>query len=106
LEANLLQIVGFTAAGLLVVGWLVVSFTAPSPRRTVIEWLSAIAMYVALLSLFAHLMRRALAADNVLAIGAVGFLCVLFGGGLLVAIYRTIVAARGGESTATPSATS
>jgi len=92
-----LPLVGWTAVGLLVLGWLVVSFSAPSRSRTVIEWLTATAMYVALLSLFTAGFRRGLAADSTLMLVGFGFLCFMFGGGLLVALYRTFAAARGAE---------
>ena len=95
MEIGPTQLIGFGAVALLVIGWLTVSFSQPSPRRAVIEWFSADAMYVALLTLFVHLTRNALAADNVFAAGAFGFLCVLFGGGLLVSAYRTFAALRG-----------
>lgn len=99
------QIIGGLAVLALVVGWLVVSFSPPSPRRTLLEWLSATAMYVALLTLFVHLARRAAAGDNTVAFAALGFLCVFFGGGLLVTVYHTVVAFRGGEGTTSTSAT-
>ena len=99
-----LTIVGFVAAGLLVLGWLVVSFSAPGHNRTVIEWLSATAMYVALLMLFINLVRKAMEADNTVGLVAFGFLSALFGGGLLVSVYRTVAAIRGAEGSG-PSAT-
>jgi hypothetical protein len=92
-------IIGGSAAAVLVVGWLVVSFSEPSPRRTFVEWLSATAMYVALLTLFVHLVLRAVAEDSTLGQAAFGFLCVFFGGGLLVTVYRTVAALRGGSKT-------
>jgi len=95
-----LHLVGAIAVGLLVLGWLVVSFSAPGRRRTVIEWISATVMYIALLALFINLVKNALEADNTVALVAFGFLCFLFGGGLLVSIYRTIAAARGAEDSA------
>ena len=95
-----LAIIGWSAVGVLFVGWLTVSFSAPGRRRTVIEWTSATAMYVALLSLFVTLVRNAIASGNTVALVAFGFLCVLFGGGLLVAVYRTVAAARGAEDSA------
>jgi hypothetical protein len=52
-------------------------------------------MFVALLSLFVHLVLRAIADDSTVALVAFGFLCFLFGGGLLVSIYRTFAAIRG-----------
>jgi len=88
-------IIAAVAVAVLVVGWLVVSFSPPSPRRTVIEWLSATAMYVALLALFVNLVLRAIAEDSTVALVAFGFLSVLFGGGLLVSAYQTVAALRG-----------
>jgi hypothetical protein len=90
--------------GLLVVGWLVVSFSAPGHNRTVLEWCSATAMYVALLTLFTHLVRNAIESESTVAMVGFGFLCVLFGGGLLVSVYRTVAAIRGAEDFG-PSAT-
>ena len=57
--------IGYTGLGVLVVGWLVVSFSPPGPRRAVVEWLAACGMYVALLSLFVNLLGRALEADKI-----------------------------------------
>jgi hypothetical protein len=92
-------VIGMAALAVLVVGWLVVSFTEPSPRRAVIEWLAATAMYTALLALFVHLVLQAIANDNTVALVGFGFLCFLFGGGLLVTAYRTLAAIFGdGES--------
>jgi len=99
-----LTLVGIVAVSLLVLGWLVVSFTASGHKRTVIEWLSATAMYVALLTLFVHLVRNAIEDDSTLRLVAFGFLCVMFGGGLLISVYRTTAAIRGAED-AGPSAT-
>lgn len=92
-----LTLVGIVAVALLVLGWLVVSFSAPGHKRTVLEWLSATAMYVALLALFVHLVRNAIEAESTVALVAFGFLCFLFGGGLVVSVYRTIAAVRGVE---------
>lgn len=98
------MLIGGCAVAVLVVGWLVVSFSEPGRNRTVIEWLSASAMYTALLMLFLNLCRRAVEADNTFALVAFGFLAVLFAGGLLVSLYRTFTAA-GGEGGAGTSAT-
>jgi len=99
-----LMLIGGCAVTVLVVGWLVVSFSEPGPRRTVIEWLSTSAMYTALLMIFLNLSRRAVESDNTFALVAFGFLTVLFGGGLLVSLYRTFAAA-GGEGGSGTSAT-
>ena len=90
-------LIGFTAVALVVVGWLVVSFTAPGRRRTAIEWLAATCLYVALLSLFVNLLLRAHADDSTVGLIAFGFLCLLFGGGLVVSAFQTVLSLRSGR---------
>lgn len=84
------QIIWLTAAASVFVGWLVVSFSPPGRRRTIVEWCSAIAMYVGLLSFFVYLALGARAEGNKLVLFAFGALCVLFSGGLLVSLWQTI----------------
>lgn len=86
--------IGWGAVAFVVLGWLVISFTKPSPGRTLLEWLSASAMYLALVSLFTHLALRAHAEGSTFALYAFGFLCALFGGGLLVSLYHGATALR------------
>ena len=95
MDLSLFEIIGGCAVTVLVVGWLVVSFSEPNPKRVVIEWLSASAMYLALLMLFVHLVLRAIAEDSTVALVAFGFLAVIFSGGVLVTAYQTIAAIRG-----------
>ena len=97
--------IGWGAVAVLVVGWLVVSFTAPGPRRAVVEWISASAMYLALSMLFWNLILRAWASGNHFALVAFGFLGVMFGAGLCVALYNTLRALRGAPASAEASAT-
>ncbi len=104
MELSVFQIIWIVAGGVLVIGWLVISFTPPSPNRTVIEWLSTTAMYAAILAIFVSLMLRAHASGHVFAAWAIGLLCVLFGGGLLVSAWKT-VAAFGGDKKTQRSAT-
>jgi hypothetical protein len=92
MELSVFQIIWIASGGVLVIGWLVISFTPPSRNRTVVEWLSATAMYAAILAIFVSLMLRAHASGHVFAAWAVGLLCVLFGGGLLVSAWKTVVA--------------
>ena len=92
--ASPIALVGYGAVAVLVIGWLVVSFSEPSPRRALLEWASASAMYVALLSLFVTLALRAHADGSTFVLVAFLFLCVLFGGGLLVSLYNTATALR------------
>ena len=89
-------IVGFGAVAALVVGWLVVSFTRPGPRRAVIEWLSATALYVALVSLFSSLAHDAWTQGGTVALVAFGFLTLLFGAGAAVCLVNTLLSLRGG----------
>jgi hypothetical protein len=92
------------AGAIVFVGWLIASFTPPSPRRAIVEWVAADAMYVGLLGLFAFLCLRAQASGNTVALVAFGFLAVLFAGGLLTALWHTATSlggAGGDESSAT-----
>jgi uncharacterized membrane protein YfcA len=93
--------VAIGAVAVLVVGWLIVSFTSPSPRREMVEWLSAAALYALLTSLFTHLLLRAQEQGNAFAFWAFAFLAGLFGAGLLVTMYRSVAALRGGAGTGT-----
>ena len=97
MELSVFQIIWIAAGGVLVIGWLVVSFTPPSRNRTIVEWLSATAMYAAILAIFVSLMLRAHASGHVFAAWAIGLLCVLFGGGLLVSAWKTVTALGGGK---------
>ena len=92
MELSVFQITWIVAGGVLVIGWLVVSFTPPSRNRTIVEWLSATAMYAAILAIFVSLMLRVHASGHVFAAWAIGLLCVLFGGGLLVSAWKTVTA--------------
>jgi hypothetical protein len=87
--------IGYTGLAVLVAAWLAVSFTQPSPRRAVVEWLGACGMYVALLSLFLHLLGRALASDSTIGAIAFGFLVIFFGAGLVLCAVQTAMSLRG-----------
>ena len=99
MELSVNQIIWIISGSILVIGWLVVSFAPPSRNRTVVEWLSATAMYTAILTIFVSLTLRAHAAGYVFAAWAIGLLCVLFGGGLLVSAWRALVALVGEKKT-------
>jgi hypothetical protein len=92
MELSVFQIIWIASGSVLVIGWLIVSFTPPSRNRTIIEWLSAAAMYAAILTIFVSLALRAHASGHTFAVWAIGLLCVLFGGGLLVSAWKTVVA--------------
>ena len=71
--------------------WLVISFSAPSPLRAVLEWIGATALYVALSMLFLNLV---LEAESTLARGAFGFLEFLFATGSVVSLVNVFRALR------------
>lgn len=104
MELSVYQIVWIISGTILVIGWLVVSFSRPSRGRTVVEWLATTAMYAAILAIFVSLALRAHASGYVVAAWAIGLLCLLFGGGLIVSAWKT-VAAFGGEKKTQTSAT-
>jgi hypothetical protein len=91
-ELSAFHIIWIAAGSVLVIGWLVVSFSPPSRNRTIIEWLSVTAMYAAILTIFVSLALRAHASGHVFAAWAIGLLCVLFGGGFLVSAWKTVAA--------------
>jgi len=83
-------IVGFGALGLLVLLWLIISFSQPSPRRESLEWLGALCLYVSLCMLFLNLVLRALADDSTIALIAFGFLGVVFTLGGCVSLFNLL----------------
>ena len=98
--------VGFGALGVLVLLWLVISFTARTPRREVLEWLAAFCLYLSLCMLFLNLILRAHAADNIFALVAFGFLGVVFVCGGCVSLWNVFRSlGRAGSPSAPSSAT-
>ena len=85
-------IVGFGTVGVFVVLWLVISFSQPSPRRDVLEWLAATCLFLALAMLFLNLV---LEAESTLARVAFGFLEFLFASGCVVSLVNAFRAVRG-----------
>ena len=79
-----IAIIGFAALAVLAVGWVVVSFSAASRRRTVVEWVAATALYVFLLTIFVRGLLWARGADSIAGLIGFGFLCVFFGAGIIV----------------------
>ena len=88
-------VMGGCALAVLVAGWLVVSFSAPGRKRTIVEWISATAIYAILSMLFVHLVRDAIEDDSTVRLVAFGFLCVIFAGGLVVGLYQTFASSKG-----------
>ena len=57
-DVAILKMVGFTALGLLVVGWLAVSLQSPGRTQKLTARLASVAMYLALVCLFTHLTQE------------------------------------------------
>lgn len=100
-------IVGFGALGVLVLLWLVISFSSPSPRREVLEWSAAFCLYTSLCMLFLNLILRAHANDNLFAVIAFGFLGVVFVCGACVSLFHLFrsIGRSGGSAKSEASAT-
>jgi hypothetical protein len=74
--------------GVLVIGWLCVSFMAPGRARRPIEWSAALGLYVALVSFFVYHSIHAWQGDHMIRLVAFGLLASLFGSGTLVTLVR------------------
>ena len=102
---NVISMIAIGAVSVVAIGWLAVSFLAPSPQRRKIEWLSATALYVALLSFFINLILRSLAGNSKAGVIGFGFLAGMFSIGLVIASVKTIGALRGSSPSKQSSAT-
>jgi hypothetical protein len=94
---SVLAVVGYSALGVLVAGWLFTSFGPQGPRRSLVAWVGASALYVTLLSLFLNLLMRARESDSTVGMIAFGFLVAFFSAGLLLSLWRTLGQMRGGD---------
>ena len=94
-----LATVGYAALGLLVVGWLVISFREPSSLREILEWASASALYLALLMLFVRGVRWAVTEDSTAGLLGFGLLCTIFGSGLVISLWNTLRSGRTASKT-------
>jgi hypothetical protein len=102
---NGLSLLGYSGVAVVVLAWLVVSFTAPSRMRSIVEWVGACGLYLALVSLFTHLALRAQASGSTAALVGFGFLLALFSSGLVVSLVQTLLAFRTSSRLTTDSAT-
>ena len=80
-------------------------FARPGQSRSVVAWVAASALYVALLSLFVNLLLRAREADSTLGMVAFGFLVAFFTAGLATSLWKTVGQVRG-DGGSGPGATS
>ena len=91
---DLLGVSGRIGVMLVVLAWLVVSFTSPSQRRAVVEWFGACSLYLALASLFTNLSLLAQEKGNTVGMLGFGFLVALFASGLVVSLVQMALALR------------
>jgi len=88
---------GYGGLALAVLSWLGIAFL-PKAAGDRLSWTGALGFYAALLALFVSQLLGFLESGSWAGIGVFGFLTVMFGSGLLVAIWRTAVALGGGGS--------
>ena len=104
MEFSPLATVGWSAAAIVVVCWLTVSFRSGATRLRA-GWLGATAMYVAFLCLFLSLFLRARGNDSLAGTLGFGFLLAFFSAGFVLAMLRTLRALAGKAAGKTESAT-
>ena len=102
---DLLGVPGRIGIVLLLLMWLVVSFSKPGHRRAIVEWLGACGLYLALVSLFTNLSMLARESGSTVALVGFCFLLALFGSGLVVSFVQTLLAFRGPSERASADAT-
>jgi hypothetical protein len=89
-------VVGCGAFAVVLLLWLVISFSAPGRGRSLLEWLGATHLYVALGALFLKLVLDARADESLLREIAFGFLLFVFALGFCVSLVNTLRALTGG----------
>ena len=89
MEFSPLAIVGWSAAAVVVVCWLTLSFGSGATRLRA-GWLGATAMYVAFVCLFLSLFLRARASEGLAGTIGFGFLLAFFSVGFVLAAQRTL----------------
>ena len=95
------SLVAACGAGLLVAGWLCVSFMRPGPRRAAIEWIATTALYLTLGSWFIGLSLDARAEGRTWLLVPFGFLAFLFSAGFCVSTWRTLAQLAGAREKGT-----
>jgi len=83
------------AGAVLVLAWLLVSLLAPGRLRSVLGWIGAIAMYVAIGSIFARWFHSFWIQGNEALVGVFGFLLLVFGAGFVVSVVSGLRALAG-----------
>lgn len=101
IDVAILKIVGWSAVGALVLGWLVVSFLGQGRARSLMARLGSLFLYLALACLFTSLVQDAWAEDRTALWIPFGFLWLIFLAGLTISLIKWIGELRGGGASAT-----
>lgn len=103
---SVLGMIGAGAATLLAALWIVISFSAPGRRRTVLEWFATLAMYGVLITIMGSGLQRFSASDSHVLTITFGCLVAFFSSGFVVALTLMVRDLRsGGKSGASADAT-
>ena len=89
-DVAILKAVGFTAAGALVLGWLVVSFLPAGRPQRLAARLSAAAMYLALVCLFTQLTQENWEKGRAILFVPFGFLLGVFVSGFFLTLVKWV----------------
>jgi hypothetical protein len=98
IDVAILKIVGWSAVGAVVVGWLTVSFLGQGRARSLMARLASLFLYLALASLFTSLVQDAWAEDRTALLIPFGFLWLIFLAGLVISLIKWIGELRGGPA--------
>jgi hypothetical protein len=90
-----IPMMGYGGLGLLVLSWLGIAFL-PKGAADRLSWSGAAGFYAVLLALFVSQLLGFLESGSWAGIGLFGFLTLMFGSGLVLAIWRTAGALAGG----------
>lgn len=105
LPAGPIGVVCYGALAVVVLLWLVISFTPAGAGRAVLEWLAATHLYASLGSFFLWLVLEARAEDHLLREIAFGFFVLIFVLGFCVSLVNTLRAMSGPPRSGSDSAT-
>lgn len=75
--------------------WVAVSFLPQGRGRSVIEWVGTVAMYLVIGAVMARLFRRFWLSESPALMAVFGFLCLVFGAGLLTSLAMLVRALAG-----------
>lgn len=97
IDSNLLFVIGWGSVAVLVSSWLALSFLSPGGLRAGLARLATCAMYLSLLCLFVSGLQGA---EGWAGRIGFGFLCVVFGMGLGVSLWKLLRPPARGEELA------